>query len=593
MHLVLPRCNLAVIATLALMLHSPAGGEDLRDRKSAVHFRRPVALGVLPESKRLCVANRDSGTVSLVDLDSNQVLGEYAVGKRLSDLAIHPDGRHIFVTDEAAHEVIALKYDSARLAVVARKQVSSFPVEVTITPDGSRCFVTALWSRKLDIIDIVNPADADSVAFGDMQSVPLGFEPRKLLLLPEQDQLLVADSHGGQMAVIDVAQRKAASRFLLPGHNIRGLALSRDGERVFVAHQILNPLARTSFDDIHWGHLINNVVRSLHVDRLSGTDPLHDNELLQLGDTGNGAADPADLVVLEYGQVAVALAGTGELTVVDTAYHKQRRFPVGDRPVAVVNVPDTNELIVCNQFSDSLVRFSTSPDSKQRRISLGSSPEESPQRRGERLFFDASLSHDRWLSCHSCHSDGHTNGLLADTLGDGSYGAAKRVPTLLGVSRTDTWAWNGAIKELTDQIHKSVLTSMHGGQISGEQVNDLAAYLQSLEPPPPLRAEFVDAADQASHTRGKQLFGQLGCVKCHVPPITYTTGGAFDVGLADEVGNKRFNPPSLRGVGRRSGYFHDKRATTLDAVFDKHQHQLNRGLGEQELRDLVRFLQSL
>ena len=48
--------------------------------------------------------------------------------------------------------------------------------------------------------------------------------------------------------------------------------------------------------------------------------------------------------------------------------------------------------------------------------------------RGERLFFDGRLSHDGWLSCQSCHTDGHTNNALADTLGDGSFGAAKRLP---------------------------------------------------------------------------------------------------------------------------------------------------------------------
>ncbi len=63
----------------------------------------------------------------------------------------------------------------------------------------------------------------------------------------------------------------------------------------------------------------------------------------------------------------------------------------------------------------------------------------------------------------------------------------------------------------------------------------------------------------------------------------------FDVDLVDEVGNRKFNPPSLRGMGRRRGFFHDKRAKTLGAVFTDHQHQLDRDLEAQELKDLVRF----
>ena len=89
------------------------------------------------------------------------------------------------------------------------------------------------------------------------------------------------------------------------------------------------------------------------------------------------------------------------------------------------------------------------------------------------------------MSCHSCHTDGHTNNLLSDTLGDGSYGAPKRVPSLLGVAATGPWTWTGSIPRLEDQIRKSIVTTMHGTKPTDEQVADLAAYLSSLAPPSP------------------------------------------------------------------------------------------------------------
>ena len=95
-------------------------------------------------------------------------------------------------------------------------------------------------------------------------------------------------------------------------------------------------------------------------------------------------------------------------------------------------------------------------------ISLGPRPEPTAADRGERLFYSAKLSHDGWMSCHSCHTDGHTNSLLSDTLGDGSYGAPKRVPSLLGVAATGPWTWTGSIARLEDQVRKSIATTMHG-----------------------------------------------------------------------------------------------------------------------------------
>ena len=88
------------------------------------------------------------------------------------------------------------------------------------------------------------------------------------------------------------------------------------------------------------------------------------------------------------------------------------------------------------------------------------------------------------MSCHSCHSDGHTNNLVSDTLGDGSYGTPKRVPSLLGVATTEPWTWTGSVTRLDDQVRNSIATTMHGTKLLDSQIGDLTAYLTSLAPPP-------------------------------------------------------------------------------------------------------------
>ena len=92
--------------------------------------------------------------------------------------------------------------------------------------------------------------------------------------------------------------------------------------------------------------------------------------------------------------------------------------------------------------------------------------------------------------------------------------------------------------------------------------------------------------------RGREVFGRQGCGGCHAPPA-YTSGKTYDVGLADEAGNTAFNPPSLRGVGQGGPYFHDGRAVTLEEVFTRHRHQLKEGVKDEEVKDLLRFLETL
>src|SRR5262249_36319188 len=131
-------------------------------------------------------------------------------------------------------------------------------------------------------------------------------------------------------------------------------------------------------------------------------------------------------------------------------------------------------------------------------ISLGPRPEPTAEARGERLFHDARLSHDGWMSCQSCHTDGQSNGLLADTLGDGSFGAPKRIPPLLGVGATTPWGWTGKFHRLEDQVRTSIESTMQGNRPTPAQVNDLVAYLRSLPAPRPGRAP----AGNGDATRG-------------------------------------------------------------------------------------------
>jgi cytochrome c peroxidase len=245
---------------------------------------------------------------------------------------------------------------------------------------------------------------------------------------------------------------------------------------------------------------------------------------------------------------------------------------------------------VANTLADSVSVVDLVAEKVQAEVRLGPLPRLGAAGRGELLFYDARLSHDGWLSCHSCHTDGHTNGLVADNLTDGSLGTPKRVLSLLGVGDTGRWAWNGKMPDLESQVRKSVESTMQGAQPSAEQVKDLAAYLRSLPPPPPLTP--AGRADAEAVRRGREVFDRHSCGSCHAPP-TYTSDGAYNVGLSDEAGNTHFNPPSLRGVSQGGPYFHDNRAATLEEVFTRRRHQLRGEMSKRELADLLAFLRSL
>jgi hypothetical protein len=124
-----------------------------------------------------------------------------------------------------------------------------------------------------------------------------------------------------------------------------------------------------------------------------------------------------------------------------------------------------------------------------------------------------------------------------------------------------------------------------------KQLDVLTAFVQALPPPP-----SIDVArgtvDKVAIERGRKLFMARDCNRCHAPP-TYTTPKTYDVGIHDKQGNKRFNPPTLRGVGQRGAYFHDNRAKSLEDVFRTYGHQIKDALADDDLHALLAFLRSL
>jgi YVTN family beta-propeller protein len=487
--------------------------------------------------------------------------------------------------------LLLLKANGSDIRIQQRLPVSPHPVTVVVTEDGRRCVVASLWSRRVTFVDLPSGDDAEARVTA---ALDMPFAPRTQLLVKDDTQLIVADSFGGRLAIVDMASHDVVHVREFPGHNIRGMEVSPNGEMLIVAHQMLNELAHTINGDIHWGLLMSNDLRWLKLDGVltPGSDLYAGAHMHPLGEAGNAAGDPAGLTLTTNGAVVVSLGGVGEIAIGTEDDFSLYRIHVGKRPTSVVADREARFLYVANTFGDDISIVDIDKREVIADVSLGEQPELSLVQRGERLFYNANLSHDSWMSCHSCHTDGHTNGLLNDNFSDASFGAPKRVLSLLGRADTEPFAWAGTAETLKSQIHKSLTNTMQGDEPpTEEQLTALTAYVESLAPPPPIDL-MRGVQDPEAVERGRELFTSMQCVSCHKPPV-YTTPDTYDVGIDDKQGNRKFNPPTLLGVGQRGPYFHDNRAASLEDVFLKHQHQLERDLSADELKDLLSFLRSL
>lgn len=605
---------------------APADASPSEEPRAALveQLRRPAALALSGDERWLYVVNQRSGTLSVIDVESREVAAEHSLGGQLASLVPGKTADEWFTVDRQTHELLVVRAEGPRAEVLERIAVERHPISVAKWGDRG-AVVASLWSRRLTFVQWDERGVSRVVSRLD-----LPWSPRELLVLPE-GRLIVGEAFGGRLAVIDtgleeqsqpeqdaISTRRASEapesaippgvvgqldlmkapkllhERLLPAHQIRGLAVAREGTMLVVAHQMLNELAHTVRNDVHWGLLMSNDLRWLRLDLVlqSEGDLYHGAHMHPLGEAGSATADPSALAMTADGVAVVALGGVGEIAVGRERDFGMRRIEVGRRPAAVTLDRAGERAFVANMFDDSVTIVDLKELAATATIVLGPSPPLTPADQGELLFYDGGLSHDRWMSCNSCHVDGHTNGQRNDNFSDKSFGAPKQVLSLLGKRGTEPFAWNGGAPDLGRQIRNSIMVTMQSDkEPRDEQVAALVAFLETL-PAPPSLDEARGTRDESSIARGKGLFESQGCARCHAPPV-YTTPERYDVGLEDELGQREFNPPSLLGVGQRGPYLHDGRAPRLEDVFREHRHQLDEPLDETALQDLLAFLRSL
>lgn len=588
-----------------------------------------VPLDVVWLNDSVFVANSRTGTLSRVDLATQEVNAEWQIAKSLSGLAVMKD--HLLVLDDEQHRLLSVRPPAEageiNLQVLSKIDVPRFPVDIAVSDDHSTIAVSSLWSRRLTLL-----AEDEPGRLSQRHVIDLDFAPRRLKFV-SNDLLIVADSFGGRLQLVDPTQGKLLASRNLYGHNIRGLDVNPKNGSLLVTCQTLNSGTFTSYERIFWGVVMQNGLHTISLTSLtadsaatetqtraasefgdssygsygsssgasSGASNLSAGTLYvspqqyPLGTPSIGSGDPGDMVITKSDTTLLLLSGVNQVAFRTASHLPFERLKVGQRPEVICLNESQTQAVVANRFDDTLTLISLIGESPvvTATIPLGTQRSLTLEEQGERTFYDARVSLDGWYSCHSCHTDGHTNGLQADTFGDEDRGAPKKVVTLRGVAHSGPWAWNGSKQTLEEQIKTSLIISMQS-QLPTEElpIESLAAYLRTLPAVPSITSARGTDVNEETRATLMATFQKSGCRDCHADDA-FTSNAVFDVGLYDEMGETEFNPPSLLGVSQRAPYFHDGRAATLDDVLKSSHHNAETPLKEPEIQALRQLLESL
>jgi len=581
----------SLVSAVAMMGAGPQTLPASRDRS-------PCNLAISADDSYAVTANYASDTASLIDLRKGVVVSETAVGKRPFCVALSKDGKRAVVSNWLSNTVTVLTVSPTSLKVTATIVVGEEPRGVAFTREGDRAYVAVSGEDAIAELNL----HTNRVT----RRLEVGTEPWYVDPSIDGKRLAVGNTRSQDMAVVDLAAWRVDHTVKLRGHNVRHVAVSSDGQWAYVPN-IAERGRPTTKENIDLGWVIGN--------RLSRVPMTEDGprEAIALDPRGKAVGDLDGVALSPDGKtIAVTAGGTHEMILlrlplpfvsfggpedhIDPDLLKDarrfRRVSLGGRPLGLAFTHDSGSAVIANYLSNSVQVVDVETGLLTRTVTLGPPAAPSIERQGEAIFYDAERGFNHWYSCHSCHTDGHTNGATFDTFNDGSYETLKKTLSLRGVSETAPYTWHGWQRDLRELVRNSMTMTMRGPEPAEGDLDSLMAFLKTLSFRP-----SRTPSDAAAAKRGEEVFRSRDCQPCHTPPA-YTSPAVYTIGLeSPSDAYKGFNPPSLRGVATRAPYLHDGRTWSLTEVLTKYHRpsQLNGkpDLSPQETADLMTFLRSL
>ncbi len=565
-------------------------------------------MDISADGKLLACSNRDSGTVTIVELPALKKLREIKVGH-------HPEGvsfigsTHRLATAVYDDDVVVFA-DADSGEVTHRVDVFDEPYGVVSNNAGSRLYVTLEFPGR--VVEI----DTGRVAV--IREMEAGSFPRGIAITPKDDRLVVSEYLTAKVLSIDVQSGRQVDEWA-------------GGETDNLARQVVIHPSRPKAYIPHIRARVTIPQGEGSIFPYVGTVDLdHKQETRRKRipmDAFIGAlvtANPWEVAITPDGKrFFVVFAGTNDMfacQTVDDDYREitpLRLMRLGNNPRAVRVSPDSSRFYVYNALDFNVVAYDVASLSQIKDVTVCDNPLSEDVHLGKVLFYTAlqPMVGRRWISCSSCHPDGQADGRTWHNP-DG----LRATPPLGGLAFTHPQHWSADRDETQDFEHTIRGPLMQGTGLIRGRLNDslgkpnkglsksldaLAAYTNShrFTMSPYAKNGLSDSAK-----RGRELFlnETIGCAKCHSGPF-YTDSQSgkpsqmHDIGTgrgdkSEKMGTK-YDTPTLLSLYRTAPYLHDASAATLMDVLRSQnpndQHGKTSHLKDGQLEDLVEFLKAL
>ncbi len=591
-------------------------------------YKTPVNAAVSPDGKEVYVACEAGNSVIVVDTSTQEKVAEIPVGGQPADVTFAPDGRLAYVSNRLDDSVSVI--DAATRKVLRTLAVGDEPHGVLTDKSGRYLYVLNTSTDDISVYD--------TATFSEIRRLSASRSPWSLALSPDGHSILVTNTLSrfvnlrspsmSEITVIDVDRAVVENRLTVPEANlVQGVSWHPSGEFGFITLNRTKNLVPMS--QLIQGWTITNGLG------IVWKDGGRVDELL-LDEPNLGFSDAADVVFTPDGKYALVTSATSHrvavvdvqklLAILRNASEKEKEEILPNHrgkssefivkhittersPRGLVITPDGKYAYTCNSLDDSLTLIDVAQMKATKRIDLGGPKVITKIRFGEQTFNDSKISFQRQFACHSCHPDGHVDGLNYDIEADGIGISPVDNRTLRGINDTDPFKWEGTNPSLSRQCGARLAVFFtRAAPFTTEELAAIDNYICTI-PRPPNRYRPLGAPLTPAQRRGKMIFERTmtndgreipptgRCVTCHFPPL-YTDRQRHDVGTQerlDRTGN--FDVPHLNNIYDSAPYLHNGMADTLEEIWTVHnpydKHGVTNDMTKDQLNDLIEYIKTL
>jgi DNA-binding beta-propeller fold protein YncE len=469
--------------------------------------------------------------------------------------------------------------------------VGDEPTGLALSPDAATLYVSLPTMRQVAVVDVV----ARSV----VARIDVGFDPRALALSSDGERLFVASYRAGNRekdlkgtygpndgeALWVVDTRSLAVVSVVPSLSAvhRALALSDDGAELYVAATDGDPIPSQG-DATAKPFVHEAIVLAVDANGVADGGPLRRADLTRQPGSGGPAVSPA--AILPRGDTLwISAEASGMVVALDRqTLTEKARATVGAGARQLIALDDGTIAVHCTQSSE--LWFLDANGAALGSVGLVSEDGRSPSiALGEHVFTRPGGNFGTNHGCASCHTEAENDGMIW-RFGTGLWDNVRPLQLL---SATTPVGWAAYVSN-TQVFGYTGPASIVSRPVTPEEAEGMDDFLASLIGAPRATGRTrLDGSYSDAAARGKTLFESKAlCSTCHKPPL-YTTREMIPVGKSGVPADV----PTLLGVYRHATFFVKAGARTLEKAVDVAADFVGVPLSAAEKSDLVAFLYEL